>query len=232
MDVLLSGPRGLLMEAASRLEQEGGKDDVAAAHALRTVLERYAGRELTDTPCRDFTFRWGSRTYVMGIINVTPDSFSGDGLGTDLDAALEQARRFVEEGADILDVGGESTRPGSPGRSLPEEESRQGGPGDPGPGPGFSVPISIDSYKMLVVQEALEAGATMINDVWGLRRTEGLASLAAAYDVPIILMHNRRAAPARTELGGPLPAGRVRRPDGPDRRRAARRASRWPCGPT
>ena len=201
VEVLLSGPRGLLMEAASRLEREGGKEDVAAAHALRTVLERYAGRELTDTTCGDFTFRWGSRTYVMGILNATPDSFSGDGLGTDLDAALEQARRFVEAGADILDVGGESTRPGHQEVSAREERDRVV-PVIQALAREFSVPISIDSYKMLVVQEALEAGATMINDVWGLRRTEGLASLAAAYDAPIILMHNRRAAASRTELGG------------------------------
>jgi dihydropteroate synthase len=137
----------------------------------------------------------------MGIINVTPDSFSGDGLGKNVDAALAQAERFVQAGVDILDVGGESTRPGHEEVPIQEERDRVV-PVVQRLVKEMPVPVSVDSYRLLVVQEALEAGAHMVNDVWGLRRTEGLGSLAAAYDVPIVLMHNRRADATRTRLGG------------------------------
>jgi len=173
----------------------------AVANALRTTLDRYLGRQLGATRCGNLTMEWGSRTYVMGIINVTPDSFSGDGLGANIEAAVEQGRRFVEEGADILDVGGESTRPGSQPVSVQEEIDRVV-PVVRRLAQELSVPISVDSYKLLVVQEALEAGAHMVNDIWGLRRTEGLGSLAAAYDVPIVLMHNRRGETTKSPIGG------------------------------
>lgn len=149
-----------------------------------------------------FTFNWGSRTYVMGILNVTPDSFSGDGLiskGDAVDAAVEQARDFLAAGADILDVGGESTRPGSAPVSADEEMERV-------------IPIiraihenfpeailSIDTYKAQVAEEAIKAGAHMINDVWGLRADDGLALVAAKYKTPVILMHNR-SNPASVEV--------------------------------
>ncbi len=149
-----------------------------------------------------FTFNWGSRTYVMGILNVTPDSFSGDGLiakGDAVDAAVAQARDFLASGADILDVGGESTRPGSAPVSADEEMERV-------------VPIiraihenfpeaiiSIDTYKAQVAEEAIKAGAHMINDVWGLRADDGLSLVAAKYKTPVVLMHNR-SNPASVEV--------------------------------
>ena len=149
-----------------------------------------------------FTFNWGSRTYVMGILNVTPDSFSGDGLiakGDAVDAAVEQARDFLAFGADILDVGGESTRPGSAPVSADEEMDRV-------------IPIiraihenfpeaiiSIDTYKAQVAEEAIKAGAHMINDVWGLRADDGLSLVAAKYKTPVVLMHNR-SNPASVEV--------------------------------
>ena len=149
-----------------------------------------------------FTFNWGSRTYVMGILNVTPDSFSGDGIITKGDAvqvAVEQARNFLACGADILDVGGESTRPGSAPVNADEEMERV-------------IPIvralknnfpeailSIDTYKAQVAEEAIRAGAQIINDVWGLRADDGLALVAARYKTPIILMHNR-SNPASVEI--------------------------------
>jgi dihydropteroate synthase len=149
-----------------------------------------------------FTFNWGSRTYVMGILNVTPDSFSGDGIITKGDAvevAVEQARNFLACGADILDVGGESTRPGSAPVNAGEEMERV-------------IPIvralknnfpeailSIDTYKAQVAEEALRAGAQIINDVWGLRADDGLALVAAKYKTPVILMHNR-SNPASVEI--------------------------------
>jgi dihydropteroate synthase len=135
-------------------------------------------------------FEWGSRTYVMGIVNVTPDSFSGDGLGDDRDAAVAQGLRMVEEGADLLDVGGESTRPGHVPISATEEIARteevvrslskESG-----------VPVSIDTYKIDVAEAAVAAGATIVNDVWGLARTPVLAELAARHDCALVVMHNQ-----------------------------------------
>lgn len=149
-----------------------------------------------------FTFDWGSRTYVMGILNVTPDSFSGDGIiskGAVVDVAIEQAQGFLTSGADILDVGGESTRPGSAPVNANEEMERV-------------IPIihalhknfpeaiiSIDTYKALVAEEAIKAGAHIVNDVWGLRADDGLALVAAKYKTPVILMHNR-SNPASVEV--------------------------------
>ena len=157
-------------------------------------------------------FEWGARTYVMGILNITPDSFSGDGLlapaaksGSDLERALEQARQFLAAGADILDVGGESTRPGSKVVSAAEELERVL--------PVISAlvkefpqaVISVDTYKATVAEQALLAGAQMINDVWGLRADPELADVAAKYNVPVILMHNRSKptnAQVQENLGG------------------------------
>ncbi len=147
--------------------------------------------DLGVTRCGDREFRWGERTFIMGVLNLTPDSFSGDGLGGDVEAAVAQARRLVAEGADILDVGGESTRPESAplsadeelGRVLPVIEKLVG---------EVSVPISIDTYKSEVARRALEAGAKMINDVWGLKRDPKLAQVAAEEGVPLIIVANQR----------------------------------------
>ncbi|HEY40691.1 MAG TPA: dihydropteroate synthase [Dehalococcoidia bacterium] len=142
------------------------------------------------TRCGDTEFRWGERTYVMGIINVSPESFSGDGL-TDTEAILEQALRFVEEGADILDVGGESTRPGSTSIGT-DEELRRVIPVIEQLVSKVSVPLSVDTYKSEVAVRALDAGANIINDQWGLKHDPHLAELAAEKKVPIILMSNQR----------------------------------------
>jgi len=134
-------------------------------------------------------FSWGSRVYLMGIVNVTPDSFSGDGV-TDHGAAIEQGLRMVAEGADLLDVGGESTRPGHQPvtveleleRVLPvvERLAREAG-----------VPVSIDTWKLPVAEAAVGAGATIINDVWGLQRSPELARLAARDGLGLVVMHNQ-----------------------------------------
>jgi dihydropteroate synthase len=146
---------------------------------------------------RDLELRFGERTYVMGIVNMTPDSFSGDGLlGGDspVDLALAQAERMVEEGADIIDVGGESTRPGHVGVDAPEElervvtvvsRLRARLPG---------LPISIDTSKHSVAVAALEAGADIVNDVAGVTAAAALAPLAAAHGAPYIVMHARARA--------------------------------------
>jgi dihydropteroate synthase len=143
-------------------------------------------------------FEWGARTYVMGIVNVTPDSFSGDGLlsggGNALEAAIAQARHMVEEGADLIDVGGESTRPGHEEIDASTELERvvpvvaaihAALPG---------VPVSVDTTKPDVAEAALGAGASLLNDVWGVREDNPLIELAAATGTPIVLMHNRAEA--------------------------------------
>ncbi len=135
-------------------------------------------------------FRWGERTYVMGIINLSPESFSGDGI-SGAEMALAQANRFVAEGADIIDIGGESTRPGISLIDI-NEEIRRVVPVVEYLAPRISVPISVDTYKYEVARQALNAGASMINDQWGLKREPRLAQLAAERNVPIILMSNQR----------------------------------------
>ena len=147
--------------------------------------------DLGITRCGDREFKWGERTYVMGVLNITPDSFSGDGLGSDIDATLAQARRFIEEGADIIDVGGESTRPESTPVSA-DAELRRVIPVIERLAGEVGVPISIDTYKSEVARRALEAGARMINDVWGLRRDPSLAEVAAEWGVPLGIVANQR----------------------------------------
>ena len=157
-------------------------------------------------------FRWGERTYVMGILNMTPDSFSGDGLLTDgsladgspadddpVSLAVATGQRMVAEGADLLDVGGESTRPGHAPVTADEERRRVV--------PVIAalraalpdIPLSVDTTKAPVAEAALAAGADLINDVWGVGADESLARLAADHGVPLIVMHNR-AEPRYTSL--------------------------------
>ncbi len=142
------------------------------------------------TRCGNVEFRWGERTYVMGIINLSPDSFSGDGI-SDLESAVAQACRLVTEGADIIDVGGESTRPNAAAVSVDEEIERVV-PVIERLAAEVTVPVSVDTYKSEVARLAIQAGAVMINDQWGLKRDPRLADLAAAKDVPLILMSNQR----------------------------------------
>ena len=141
------------------------------------------------------TFEWGSRTYVMGVINATPDSFSGDGVGSNVKAALAQARLFEQEGADIIDVGGESTRPPSIyAGSEPvtaDRELERVLPTIRAITQETDVPVSIDTYKAEVARQAVAAGASMINDVWALRRDAEMARTAAELGVPVVLMHNQ-----------------------------------------
>ncbi len=159
-------------------------------------------------------FTWGSRTYIMGILNLTPDSFSGDGLlikdsaadneRIDLDTILEMARTFVENGADIIDVGGESTRPGAQLVGA-DEEMKRVLPVVEKLTANLDVIISIDTYKASVAEEALKHGASIINDVWGFHADPDIAVVAAKYHSPVILMHNRSSwanAEIKEKLGG------------------------------
>lgn len=161
---------------------------------------------------RTTRFAFGTRTYVMGILNLTPDSFSGDGLlneGDTTAAALKQAMQFMAAGADILDIGGESTRPGAQSVSADEEKSRVIPVIQALAHADLNAVLSIDTYKADVAEEAIKAGATWVNDVWGLRADPQLAEVAARHRAPIILMHNR-SKPGNAELQAKLGGRYVR----------------------
>ena len=129
-------------------------------------------------------------TYIMGILNVTPDSFSDGGRYDSLDAALFHAQQMVKEGADIIDIGGESTRPGHI-RISDEEEISRVVPVIERLRQEFDIPLSIDTYKSAVAEAAIRAGADLVNDIWGLKYDRKVADLIAQYQVPCCLMHNR-----------------------------------------
>ena len=135
-------------------------------------------------------FDLGQRTYIMGILNVTPDSFSDGGRFEDSGRAMEQVEKMISEGADLIDVGGESTRPGHQQISEEEEIARVI-PMIRLIKERFEIPVSVDTYKSRVAEAALEAGADLLNDIWGFLYDERMAELAARYDVPVCLMHNR-----------------------------------------
>jgi dihydropteroate synthase len=157
---------------------------------------------LVPTRAGNTEFRWGEKTYVMGIVNLSPDSFSGDGIGADIGVAVEQARRMAAEGAEVIDVGGESTRPGTKPLSVEdvEAEIKLVVPVIKRLAQEIKVPISIDTYKSQVASRALEAGATILNDIWGLKKDPHIAKLAAEAKAPIILMANQREDPARVGI--------------------------------
>ncbi|HEV2878531.1 MAG TPA: dihydropteroate synthase [Candidatus Eremiobacteraceae bacterium] len=150
------------------------------------MFERRA--QLEPLTLRGHIFEWGSRTFVMGIINATPDSFSGDGIGADAGAAVRKAIEFTAAGVDVIDIGGESTRPGH--RPVNEEEElRRVIPAIAAVRAAVDTPISVDTFKPSVAVEAIAAGADMINCVWGA--IPGIVELATRASVPLVVMHNR-----------------------------------------
>ena len=137
-------------------------------------------------------FEIGKYTYIMGILNVTPDSFSDGGKWNNLDAALKHTEDMITEGADIIDIGGESTRPGY-GSILPDaEEIERVLPVIEAVKARFDIPLSIDTYKSGVAEVAVKAGVHLVNDIWGCKYDEKIADVIAKYEVPCCLMHNRR----------------------------------------
>ncbi|MBO1582662.1 dihydropteroate synthase [Bacillus sp. XF8] len=143
-----------------------------------------------DLRCGEYTLNLNKKTLIMGILNVTPDSFSDGGNYDKVNAAVSHAREMVDGGADIIDIGGESTRPGFAKVSVEEELGRVI-PMIRAVSKEVKVPISIDTYKAEVAKQAIEAGAHVINDIWGAKAEPKIAEVAAHYNVPIILMHNR-----------------------------------------
>ncbi|MGM0889882.1 MAG: dihydropteroate synthase [Bacillota bacterium] len=140
--------------------------------------------------CGSFDLDYSNKTLIMGILNVTPDSFSDGGKYNRIDAALKHAERMVNDGADILDVGGESTRPNYE-RISDEEEIERVAPIIEAISRNIEVPISVDTYKSRVAEAAVKAGAHILNDIWGGKADSLMSKVAAKYKVPIILMHNR-----------------------------------------
>lgn len=135
-------------------------------------------------------FELGKEVYIMGILNVTPDSFSDGGKYNQFDQALKHVEQMIKDGADIIDIGGESTRPGHTVITEEEEISRVV-PVIEQIKKNFDIPVSIDTYKGTVAQASLEVGADLLNDIWGFLKDERIAELAKMYDVPVCLMHNR-----------------------------------------
>ena len=135
-------------------------------------------------------FNYGKKTYIMGILNVTPDSFSDGGDFSNIDIAVNHAKEMIKEGADIIDLGGESTRPGHNYVDA-EEELRRITPVIKRLKEEINVPISVDTYKADVAKASLELGVEMINDVWGLRKDKNMANVIADYDAYVCIMHNQ-----------------------------------------
>jgi len=140
-----------------------------------------------------YELNYRNKTLIMGILNVTPDSFSDGGKYTQTEMAVKRAAQMVADGADLIDIGGESTRPGYT-RISDEEEIERVVPMIEAITKNVDIPISVDTYKSEVAKQALEAGAHIINDIWGVKADPNMAKVAAEHNVPIILQHNRKEA--------------------------------------
>ena len=152
-----------------------------------------------DIDCGKYTLNLGTKTYIMGILNVTPDSFSDGGKYNEVDMAIEHAKEMISQGADIIDVGGESTRPGHTVISDEEELSRLV-PVIEKLSKEVEAPISVDTYKSTVAEGALKAGAHMINDIWGLQKDTNMANIIAKYNVPVVIMHNQDGTEYKADI--------------------------------
>lgn len=184
--LLLSGREDVYELLVESMERVGG-DASAIALEIRDTINKYLKKEFVLCG-RGFIFDLSRRTHIMGILNVTPDSFSDGGLFLEEDKAIAHAKKMVEEGADIIDIGGESTRPGAKPVSV-QEERRRVIPLIGKLSKEIPIPISIDTYKSEVAKAALDAGARIINDISGLRFDREMARLASEEEAPVIIMH-------------------------------------------
>ena len=201
-DVLLMGTLRQYDELCKKLKmQPFGLRHLA--DEIKEVLANYEHKEVRTLPCRDLSLTLGERTLVMGILNVTPDSFSDGGKFFDLGAAVEHAHQMVEDGADIIDIGGESTRPCTWDEEplSAADEIQRIMPVLKRLLQEIKVPISVDTYKAQTARAALDAGAHIINDIWGFQRDREIAGVAAEYDVPVILMHNQDGTEYQDMMG-------------------------------
>ena len=189
-DMLLMGTESQYKKLCEKLKLQPFKLN-ALADAIERVINSLNAKEVYKIECRGKTLEFGKRTLIMGILNVTPDSFSDGGKFNSIDAALKHAEQMIEEGADIIDVGGESTRPGYKSVDV-EEELKRVIPVIKELAMRFDVVISVDTSKAEVAKEALEAGAHIVNDVWAGLASEQMLDTIAAYDAAVVLMHNKR----------------------------------------
>ncbi len=186
-DAILMGTEKQFDKLILRLTQfpELQSIGVSLREAIKNILKNYFVLH-----CRKQTFLLGKRTLIMGVLNVTPDSFSDGGLYLNKERAVEHGLKMIEEGADMIDVGGESTRPGAKPLDINEELKRVL-PVIETLSKRISIPISIDTYKSEVAQRAIDVGAEIINDISGLNFDPSIAEVAAREDIPIVLMHIR-----------------------------------------
>ncbi len=198
-DVLLLGTMRQYKYLVSKLKRQPFRLKGIAGE-IEKALANYDRDRYRILTCRDKELVLGERTLVMGILNVTPDSFSDGGEFYDSGLAVERARQMVEDGADIVDIGGESTRPGY--RAIPpEEELGRLLPVLNRLVNELPVPISIDTYKADVAREALELGVQIVNDQWSFRADPKMAKTVAEYDVPVIFMHNQKGTEYKNLMG-------------------------------
>ena len=201
-DVMLIGTVRQLGQLASKiLAQPFGLKKVG--HDLKQLLAALEPVKSRILKCRSRELKLGERTLVMGILNLTPDSFSDGGKYYSIESALAQAQRMVKEGVDILDIGAESTRPNHEAVSA-EEEWRRIEPVLKTLLEQVALPVSIDTYKASVAAKALEAGAHLINDVWGLQKDPDMARVIGEYQVPVIVMHNQEGTSYHHLMGDML----------------------------
>jgi dihydropteroate synthase len=204
-EAVIAGTKNELNDLCEQLGH-GGEKSAKLAALLHSTLAKSSRKNRLPFSLGHHRLPLGQRTLIMGILNVTPDSFSDGGRFDQLDEALTQAFRMAEEGADIIDIGGESTRPGhlkvnaatgisqvmpvnaevELNRVMPVIKALK-------KDQSFKLPLSIDTYKAKVAEKALASGVEMLNDVWGLKADPHLGTVAAHFDVPICLMHNRNS---------------------------------------
>lgn len=188
---IITGSENKIYAIANMLIEEG-KLPAKAGSAIKRLLDNLNRLRIKELKLGSRHLPLGKRTLIMGILNITPDSFSDGGRFKQLESALAQAYRMAEEGADIIDIGGESTRPGHKGISV-EEELKRVMPVISAlkKDRSFKTPLSIDTTKVSVAEEALKSGVEMLNDIWGLKKDSAIGSVAARFKVPVCLMHNR-----------------------------------------
>jgi len=198
-DVLIMGTYGQINKLIYKLASQSGSLKEIAVEIER-VLAGFDKGKPEYFECGKYKLPIGEKTYVMGILNVTPDSFSDGGLYNNIDAAIRRANDMVAQGADIIDVGGESTRPGHT-TIEPFEEINRIIPVIEKLSKELKVPISVDTSKAMIAEKALKAGACIINDVWGLQHEPAIAVVASKYGAGVIMMHNQETKEYKDLMG-------------------------------
>lgn len=192
-DVLLIGTRKHFIELIKKLRIQPFGLKIIAQEITAVIEGLRTKSTVRNIECKGKNLRLGNKTLVVGILNLTPDSFSDGGEYMDVENAVLRALEMEREGADIIDIGGESTRPGYTPISAAEELDRIL-PVIESLAEKLRIPISVDTFKAEVAEQALAAGANIVNDIWGLKRDPLMAGVIARYEVPVIIMHNREIA--------------------------------------